>query len=276
MTNRISYREYERRVFNNLLTECFVKMHAMANDLDESCCKNMQTHVERNVECPKARAEMARKMASEFFKDEMCLKTCTINETKKKLCEATTFVRECAEKCEELAKEKADDAADKKLELTDDDQGDEVSEEDKSELNRMFDTKAPTVTADVVAKASVQAMVDEKKKSEEIKDAIDLAKAAGDTKGLEETVARMERRGPTSLMNAINTFVCESAVRDVDANLPEGGRLSIARVLEENAEEIRARSMIMYSLYETMNAFGFKRYTEADIRKASWDIYQGK
>lgn len=276
MAKSISYRTYKNRVFNTMLTECFAKLHAMANGLDnidEACCGKNMMH---DVDCMKHRADMANKMAHEFFRQEMCLKDCTISDTKKKLSEATTFVKDCIALCEDIAEEKMQTAADQKLDLTDDDEGNEVTEEDRSEIQKLFDAKAPTVTADVVAKASVQAMVDEKKKSDEIKDAIDLAKAAGDTKTLEETVARMERRGPTSLMNAIVTFVSESAVRDVDNNLPDGHSLSIGKVLEENAEEIRARSMMMYSLYETMNAFGFKRYTEKEIRDAAWDIYQGK
>ena len=287
MTKKISYREYKRRAFNALLTECFVKLHAMVNGLDENCSKmeacgkteacgsKNESKCEGQGDINLYKADMARKMAKAFFVDEMCLDKCTMKETKDKLCDSTTFVKDCVKLCESIADEKAEEACEQKLELTDDDEA-EVSDSDKSEIEKLFAEKTPTVTADAVAKASVEAMLDERKKSDEIKDAIDLAKAAGESKALEETVMRLERRGPTSLMNAITTFVSESAIRDVDNNLPKNGRLSVATVLRENAEEIRERSMMMYSLFETMNAFGFKKYTEREIRDISLNIYNGK
>lgn len=274
MIRKISYAEYERRVFNTILTECFVKIHAMVNGLDENCSK-MECYSETNGECPEHVADMAAKMARNFFKEEMCLDKCTIKQTKKNLEESTTFVKDCIALAEACAKEKAESAASENLELTDDDKGDEVGDEEKSEIQKLFDAKAPTVTADVVAKASVQALIDEKKKSEEVKDAIDLAKAAGDTKTIEETVNRLSRRGPTSLMNAIMTFVSECAVHDVNDNGIDKN-ISIGNILKENAEEIRTRSAMMYTLFETMNAFGFKKYSKRDLEKASWNIYQHK
>lgn len=270
---RITYAEYERRVFNTILTECFVKMHAMANGLDEACCK--MECFNSAVEDPRNMKEMAAKMAREFFKTEMNLDKCTINETKKKLCESITFVKQCVALAEACAKEKTEAAAEAKLDLTDDDTGEEVGEEEKTEIEKLFDDKTPTVAADAVAKASVQALMDEKKKSEEVKDAIDLAKAAGETTKVNEAVNRLSRRGPTSLMNAIMTFVSECAVRDV-AEANPNATANIGNILKENAEDIRTRSAMMYSLFETMNAFGFKRYSEAELKDAAWNIYQGK
>ena len=103
MAKSISYRTYKNRVFNTMLTECFAKLHAMANGLDnidEACCGKNMMH---DVDCMKHRADMANKMAHEFFRQEMCLKDCTISDTKKKLSEATTFVKDCITLCEDIA-----------------------------------------------------------------------------------------------------------------------------------------------------------------------------
>ena len=272
-TKKISYREYQRRVFNTLLTECFVKLHAMANGMDE-CSSQMESYP-NGSNAPQRLVEMANNSARIFFRNEMDLDKCTITETKNKLKNATTFVKDCVALCEEAAEEKAEFAKEQKLELTDDDKAEEVGEEEKSEIGKLFAQDAPTVTADVVAKASVDALMQEKEKSEEIKDAIDLAKAAGETDKLEEAVTRLSKRGPTSLMNAIMTAISEAAVKDVNNYDPHEAR-NVGNVLRDNKDEIRNRSLIMYSLYETISAFGFKSYTPREVKNLAWDIYQGK
>ena len=91
---------------------------------------------------------------------------------------------------------------------------------------------------------------------------------------MEETVNRLNHRGPTSLMNAILNNVSEAAVKDVNAN--SKAPVSVGKVMSENAQEIRNRAVMMYSLFETSSVFGIKKYTDRDVKALAEQIYYGK
>ena len=100
--------------------------------------------------------------------------------------------------------------------------------------------------------------------------------AAGDMdeKSLEETVNRLGKRGPTSLMNAIINAVSVAAVKNVNEN--SNGVVPIGSVMAANADEIKTRSAMMYMLYESSSVFGIHKYTSAEVKRIAEEIYYGK
>ena len=91
---------------------------------------------------------------------------------------------------------------------------------------------------------------------------------------MEETVARLGNRGPTSLMNAIMNATAAIAVKDVNENAQ--GPVSVGKVMAENAEEIRNRAIMVYALYEASSVFGLKKFTAAEVKDIAEKIYYNK
>ena len=79
----ISHMEFRRRVFNHALLECFSRIL-------ENCCEFDQTDThDRHL------AGIAKKMSDAFYTDKLSLDKCTINQTKQKLSESVTFIKDC-------------------------------------------------------------------------------------------------------------------------------------------------------------------------------------
>ena len=262
MKKKISYNEYRRRVFNECMLECFRR-------IEESCCE-----IEKN---DTFHLDMAKRMSDKFYTDLLQLDTSTVDSTKKKLSESVTFIKDCINISEAVADEKTALAIENKMDM-DDDQRVELSPEDEALVDKLFDEKAPTLQIDSIRDATVHSLLAEDKKSQEIKDALDIAQsqvAAGDnTAAMEETVNRLNHRGPTSLMNAILNNVSEAAVKDVNANSKTP--VSVGKVMSENAQEIRNRAVMMYSLFEASSVFGVKRYSNKEVELLAHQIYYGK
>ena len=263
MARKISYRIYKQKVFNAALLECFVKIQGQILNGD---CEDMSFSDERM-------AGMRDRMTRNFFNEELKLEDSTINQSKARLSECVRFLREAADIAEEIAEEKAADAEDAKLDLYDD-QEIELSEEDEKVLDQLFDSKGPTPQIDEIRDSIVDAMLEEERKSQEIRDATDIAKAkaadGSDPNALEETVKRLNAVGPTSLMNAIMTNVSVQAIKEVS----EAGNFStIEGVMRENADGIKDRAMIIYSLYEMSNKLGVHKYTPKDVKDLTFKIY---
>lgn len=263
--NPIKLREYKRRVFNHCLLECITRFHATALEFDPHGDRH-----ELNLQ------EMANKMCRVYFTDELSLDTNTIAQTKARLSEAVTFMQDCLQICETIADEKADVAAKNDLDV--EGQDIELSPEDEELINQVFDAKEPEVQLDQVRDATVRALAEEDRKAQEIRDSLSIAQSQvavdGDPATMEETVNRLNQRGPTSLMNAIMNSLSSAAIRDVNeaSNKP----ISAGTVMRENAEEIRRRACIAYMMYETANVLGIQKWDRKQVKDLAEKIYYGK
>lgn len=259
--------EYRRRVFNECMLECMCKIHGMV--LNGGCGDDCYSS-----ERVKA---MSKNLTKTFMKECMNLEECQINQTKKNLAEAVTFIQDCVNISEAIADDKAKCAQENKLEM-DSEQKVELSPEDKDLIDKLFDEKAPTLQVDQIRDATVNALIAEDKKAQEIKDSLNIANAqvsaGGDPETLKETVSRLEHRGPTSLMNAIMNSVTVAAVKDI--NECSDKPVAVGTVMKENAEEIRDRATMIYALYEMVNVLGIKKYTPTMIKEEAMKIYYGK
>lgn len=260
--SKISYLEYKQRVFNEALLECFSRFHAMC--LTES--------TETGVTCSPHTSQMMDKMARVFFSDMLDLPHSTVKTTMKKLDNSVTFVKDCCKLCETIADLKSAKAAEENLDI-EDGQKIELSKEDQELINTVFDNKNPETQASVIRDATVNALLAEDKKSQEIKAAIDMAKSSSNADTLEETVRRLDN-GPTSLMHAILNNFSQLAVRDV--NESSKSVISAGEVMRNNADEIKTRATMLYTLYEMANALGIHKYTEAEIKNIAEHIYYNK
>lgn len=270
-SKNITYSEFKRRVFNEVILESMCRLHCQI--LNGACGL-------KEAECNPDEArytEMARKMCTAFYKNELNLDTATVGQTKKRLSETNEFLKDVANTAEDIAEDKAEAAREEKMEIPED-QKVELSTEDKAVLDQLFDTKGPTPEVDKIRDATVAALVAEDKKAEEVRKAVDIAQsqvASGDAtpEYMEETVNRLNRIGPTSLMNAIMNQVSVAAVKDVSKN---GKFTSVGKVMAENADEIKTRAVAIYALYESANVFGIHKYTPADVKHLALNIYYEK
>lgn len=263
----ISVMEYRRRVFNKCMLECFSRIHESCTGLDP---KSEDYH-ECNL------ATMAKKMNDAFYNDLLKLDTSTIPTTKKNLAEAVTFIQDCMNISETIANDKADNASKGDLEIPDG-QEIELSPEDNELIDKVFDEKSPDVQVDAIRDATVKALIAEDKKAQEIKDSLSIAQsqvaAGGDPKAMEETVSRLGNRGPTSLMNAIMNSMAAAAVKNVNENSTTP--VSVGKVMSENADEIKTRSTMMYTLFEMASVFGIHKYNSAEVKRIAEEIYYNK
>lgn len=251
--------EYKRRVFNAALLECFTRIH-------RNCL------IDESAQASGYELDMAASMAKAFYSETLKLDSNTINKTKDMLANSAQFVQDCISVCESIAADKADVAKQNDLTIPQN-QNIELSPEDKDLIDKIFDEKNPKVSVDVIRDATVKALIAEDKKSQEIKAAVDMAQASGDTKTIEETVSRLSGRGPTSLMNAILNRFSAAAVKDVNE---ASGSTSVGDIMRENADTIKTRSVMLYTLYEMASVFGIKKFTPAEVKHISAEIYYNK
>ncbi len=266
MSKRISYQEYKRRVFNTALVECLNTVEVQAIN---GCC-DLDTKSDQYK-------EMCKKMTDSFYTDLIGLDKNTITDTKNKLAEAVTFVKDCINISEAIAEDKMQMAADEKIEVTDETKP-ELSDEDKYLIDKLFDEKNPEVQVDAIRNASVNALLAEDKKAQEIKDSIDLAKlrvsSGEDPKVIEETVKSIGSRGPTSLMNAILNSISTMAIKDINENSEE--IKSVSTIMSEAADDIKSRAVMLYSLYEASSILGIHKWTPDEVRREASRIYYNK
>lgn len=260
---KISIYEYKRRVFNECMLECMCKLHGQILNGAE-------------VGEVDARAtEMANRMCRTFIEDDLNLAESTIKATTDRLSEAVTFIKDCVNVSTSIANEKAEEADDEDLEM-DDEQEIELDGEDKDLIDKLFNEKSPELQVDAIRDATVTALLAEEKKSAEIRDSLSIANsqvaAGADPSVLKETIDRLDR-GPTSLMNAVINSVTQVAVKNVSEN---SGATQIGQVMSENADEIKTRAVMVYTLYEMANVFGIHRYSAKEVEELSKKIYYNK
>lgn len=259
--------EYKRRVFNECMLECMCKIHGQVLNGD---CVDTAFSSERLK-------NMSKNLTKTFMKDCMKLDNQQIRQTKASLSEAVTFIQDCIALSEAIAEDKAQCAKDEKLEMPAD-QEIKLSAEDKALIDKLFHDKNPELQVDQIRDATVNALLAEDKKAQEIKDSLNIANAqvsnGGDPEALKEAVTRIEHRGPTSLMNAIINRVTTMAVQDINENSKTP--VSVSVIMKENAEEIRDRATMIYALYEMANVLGIHKYTVNEIKAEAEKIYYGK
>ena len=267
----ISYREFKRRVFNEALQECLTKFTLR-------CCGDgpMDTDMSKGK-----LTDIATNMSKEFYGNMLNLNEKTISETKNNLSEAVTFIQDCIAVSEAIAEEKANDAQEEHLEIPED-QNIELSQEDQEVIDTLYDDKDPTVQIDAVRDATVKALIAEDRKAQEVKDAINIANAQVKVdeqehskeeaeEALKETAYRMNR--PHSLMHAIINGFSRTALNSISESIGADKMRNPGAILRENADEIKSRSIIMYSLFEASSVLGIKKYTPQEVKKIAESIY---
>lgn len=260
--------EYKRRVFNECMLECMCKIHGQI--LNGDCAETEY--------CPDRLTNMANNLCRNFYNKKLDLDKCQIRQTKANLAESVTFIKDCIALSEAIAEDKAEYAKEKGIEM-EADQKVELATEDKDLIDKLFNDKNPTLQVDQIRDATVKALLAEDRKAQEIKDSLDIANSQvtnGEPEALKEAVSRIEHRGPTSLMNAILNRVTAVAVKDINENAKNGAVVSVGQIMQENAQEIRGRATMIYTLYEMSNVFGIHKYTPNEIRKESENIYYEK
>ena len=264
--NIINYREYRRRVFNKCMLECFSRIHESCTGLKFGTGDFHQDTL----------SKMGKQMCDAFYTEKLQLNDCTISQTKAKLSEAVTFIQDCINISETIAEDKMKIAQENELEINKN-QEVELSPEDTDLIDKVFDEKGPQVQVDVIRDATVKALLAEDKKAQEIRDSLSIAQsqvAAGDANAMEETVSRLNSRGPTSLMNAIINSVSMAAVKNVNEN--SATPVAVGKVMTENADEIKTRATMIYMLYEMASVFGIEKYTPAKVKAEADAIYYNK
>ncbi len=262
---KLTYNEYRRRVFNAALLESLGKLQCMIlNDGEECCDQDTQDML-----------ALARKFSDSFYKEELQLEKKTVAETMARLAETSEFIRDVAEECENIADDKAEAMKDEGLEV-EDDQEIELTDEDKQALEQIFDIKKPVEEIEAIRDATVKALVAEDQRSQEMKQALDIAQSqvstGEDPKAMEETVRRLNNVGPTSLMNALLNHYSTLAVKDIN----EAGKFSsVSKAMADNKEIIKERACMTYQLFETANLFGIHKFTPAEIKGIAFEFYSG-
>lgn len=268
----MSYREFKRRVFNEALQECLTKFTL-------KCCGG-EGSMDTTMDSSKY-TEIAANMSKDFYNNLLNLNEKTITETKKCMCEAVTFIQDCIAVSEAIAEEKANDAQEEHLEIPED-QDIELSKEDQEVIDTLYDDKEPAVQIDAVRDATVRALMAEDRKAQEVKDAINIANAQVKVDerehskeeaeaSLKETAYRMNR--PHSLMHAIMNGFSRTALKAVSESAGVDGMKNPGKILKENAQEIKNRSIIMYSLFESASVLGLKQFTPTEVKKIAEEIY---
>ena len=254
---------YKRSAFNAVLLECLCRIQL-------ACCEIEPSKEPMN-------AARATKMAEAFYTDMLKLNDRTISEVKKSLDESCTFIKDCLEIAEVISESKTCEADECGIECSGKEKV-ELSEEDQAIIDKLFDEKAPTVQIQTIRDSTVASLLAEDRKARAIKDALNMANskvAAGDDpKTVNETIERLNAVGPTSLMNAIMNATAGLAVKDV--NEASNSIVGVDKVLSDNADKIRERSVMLYNLYEAANVFGLKKFTEKEVREEAIRIYYGK
>lgn len=219
---------------------------------------------------------LAKKFSDAFYTDELKLDSSSVADIKARLYEGTEFIRDVADACENIADDKAAAVNAGEIE-PEDGQEIELSEEDKAVLDQIFDIKKPIDDIEAIRDATVAALIAEDKKAQEVKQALDIAQSqvsTGDNpQAMEETVARINKIGPTSLMNGIMNHFSTLAVKDINEN---GHFTSVATAMEQNRDIIKTRAVAMYSLFETANRMGLHKFTPDEIKRLTIELYYGK
>lgn len=256
MRQKISNFEYKRKYFIDVMSESFAELHHHCIESEEGS--------EKYDSCKAA--------AKEFFNEQTGIESLTINGFKETVGPTLSyFGRTIMEAAEEMAEEKSQEIAiNKDLPI---DPDPKMSEEDKVLMDIIFTSKHPEDEIAAVRDATAKALYAENKKAEEIKEALQIVGEDCDAKTLQESINRIGNIGPTSLMNAILSNVTEHMLR---GNINEGFTGSTSDLVRNNADQIKEDAMVMYSLFECINCFGFRTYSPEEVKKIATDIYLNK
>lgn len=269
MSKKISYAEFKRRMFNKTLIECFNGIHTIINNESDDGSMNYSPN-EKNF------------ISETFFRDMLSLDTNQISQTKNALGYETgcnAFIHDCIEISEAIAENKTEELANASVPATDDNEMTEFSDEDNSLLKKLFDTKMPVAEINAVRDAASDALLQEKKRAEELKDVVDMSKMmpAGtdnEQKKIEEAVNKLTKNVPQSLFHAIITRVSSDGVT-AQSNSIEGMNESVSSFLKNKSEDIIKHSLNVFTLYEMAHCFGIHEYSESEVKKISNDIFFG-
>ena len=314
MSRKITYGEYKRRVFNAALLESIRKpfmesigltetlvsepepvqesfAQRVTNRLTEStddggAAKAAPTNPDGSEKkptknekplnsCTDGDAQLCEAMCNSYFTEELHLNEATIDQTMERLKGANYYIVEAAEEAKKIAIQHMDDARENKDEIHDDDNID-LTPEDHEVLDQIFHTKGPGPQIDQIRDATVKALLAEEKKSQEVRDALNLANSkvsAGDVNAYNETANRLSKVGPTSLMGAIMNNMSRAAIRETS----ESGKFtSIGDVKEENADLIKTRSVMLYAIMETGNQLEITHMSNRDVERLANNIFYQK
>ena len=291
MSRLITYPEYKRRVFNKIICETFsrIQIAALTEDTDEAPDgeKLVQKAIEKQADHgilngsgdmkPSERAAIENMVESYLnMPDVLNLHKATINETIERLKNADYFMFEAAQVAERIADAKAAEAKEDDIKLNDEDDV-ELSQEDKAVMDQLFELKGPQPQIQQIRDDTVKALIAEEQKANEIKDAIDVAKAdvasGANPNALKETTDRLNRVGPTSFMNGLLNQFSSAAIKDINES---GNFTSVRDAMALNRDHIKTNAVMVYSMFETANVMGIRKYSKKEIENMAKEAYYAK
>lgn len=218
---------------------------------------------------------LCESMFNSYFTEELKLNESTIDQTIARLKGSNQYVIEAAEEAKVIADQHAEDARENKEEHKDDEEI-SLTPEDHEVLDQLFHSKGPGPQIEQIRDATVKALLAEDKKSQEVRDALNLANSrvgAGDTNAFKDTAARLEMVGPTSLMGAIMNNMSRAAIKSVNE---AGNFTSVGDAMAENADMIKTRSVMLYAIMETGNQLEITHMSNRDVERLANNIFYQK
>jgi uncharacterized membrane protein YheB (UPF0754 family) len=248
MKTPITINEYHRRAYNMALVECFSLLYA------EVIGSKVMNETEAN------RVLAYTDHAKDIFKHEMLLETSTVTQTASRINNSgSVFAKTVSALAEAIADDRKEAAKNKEVETTEIPEG--LSSEEQTVIEKVFKERLTEDNIEEIRDSITSAIIYEKTKAEEIKNATDLDKARSKDGTISEAVISMTKRVPTTLLEAIYKFNMNETYKKLDETK------SIESLISDNKEIITEGSHNTFAIYETISKFGFRQYEQKDINK---------
>lgn len=139
----------------------------------------------------------------------------------------------------------------------------ELNDNDQEIVQNLFSKSIDEDHLAEVRDTVAKAVEDEKEKADAVKEAIQHDKENNENGELTETTMNMIKRNPNTLLESIlkgllNRVINEAVNAGANPN-------DSARIIKEQSEFVKDMGTKIYTIYETINKFGFKAYTEKDV-----------
>lgn len=240
---KIDVIDYKRKMFNLALTECFSILYE----------KVIGDRVHNMNEAVKLQSLSDH--AKEIFISEMGLAKSTIGQTKNRINESGAhFTKILVAVAESVAEDKTNAVKENKGAL--DSLPTDLNDVDKEVIEKVFEERLDEENIDQVRDSITKAMLFEKRKAEDINNAINLDKHNSKDGSLSESVVSLIKRPPNTLLEAIY----KKSMSDAIVEAVEKG-FDTSKVITDNKEIIQEGSLAIYAIYETINMYGFKKFT---------------
>jgi len=151
-----------------------------------------------------------------------------------------------------------------------------LEDHEKEMISAIYDTSSDEDAVVAIRDAVANALIEEDKKSKEIKEITDLAKQnASEDKTNQDVINECVIDKPRNLMHAIITNIVDDFINENATTIQESG-LSMGEFFGQNKGLIQDYSKGVYAIFESIQGFGWREYTPEDIKIKSMKIYKNK